>query len=163
MLFGSDWFTSRGIPRVENDAMLLAIPDIRQTTDYDCGAIAIESACQFLGVKPPAAPTNAVQGMAPDTVEAVLRSAGLTVIVGTMDVEDLRHFTRTGRPVVCPCSDWGGHWVVVCGVERGRVTVQCPLRGRITLTGAKWLEGWTSTSRPGHVYDRWGIAVARSE
>lgn len=139
--------------------MLLDLPDRRQSADYDCGAAAVAAACLFLGRRPPARLANPVQGMAPDTVEAALRLAGLPVLSGTMTVDDLRHLTRAGRPVLCPVSLHGGHWVAVRGVERGRVHFHCPLDGRLALPAAEWVAAWRDTSRAGHEFDRFGIAA----
>lgn len=159
-----DWFAARGIPRTESYTVLLSIPDIRQATDYDCGAAAVDAVAEFCGLRKrgPAALANPVQGMAPDTVEAVLRSLGLTILSGTMRTEDLRHLTRTGRPVLCPITvGREGHWVVVCGVERGKVYYHCPTHGAQTMAEREWLESWVSDTSKGYSFARWGIAVSR--
>ena len=156
-----DWFQARGIHRTEGETVLLSLPDIRQTESYDCGAAAIDTVLRFHGSRARWDRTlaNPVQGMAPDMIEAVLRSLGFELITGPMMVADLKYFTRSWRPVVCPCSDWGGHWVVVRGVERGRVHFHCPLRGAVSAGEMEWRERWADQSRNGVTFDRWGIAV----
>lgn len=143
--------------------MLLDIPDIRQADDYDCGAAALDAIARFHGLRArgPVALANPVQGMAPDTVEAVLRSLGLSVLSGTMTVDDLRHLTRSGRPVLCPVAHHGGHWVVVRGVERGRVYYHCPAAGPAVLREADWLAAWRDTSRTGQRFLQWGICPGK--
>lgn len=157
-----NWHAARGIAQRE-DSMILKLPDIRQKDDYDCGAAAVDTVLRFLGVRSCAAVldmANPVQGTAPDTVEALLRRAGLPVLSGTLHIEDLKHFPDHGRPVVCPVStDDGGHWVIVAGISRGRVHYQCPLNGKTTMKVSDWLVRWRDTSRSGHEYDRWGIVV----
>jgi ABC-type bacteriocin/lantibiotic exporter with double-glycine peptidase domain len=155
----ADWFARRAIPRAEEDAVFLTLPDVRMRDSFDCGAACVEAAAAFWGVRcRPARLANPAQGMAPDTVEAVLRSIGLAVLSGTMAAADLRHLTRTGRPVLCPTGLYGGHWVVVAGVARGRVHYHDPAAGPARLGLAAWDAAWGDTSRSGQAFARWGIA-----
>lgn len=145
--------------------MILEIPDVRQATDYDCGAAAVDAVCAFHGLRKrgPSRLANAVQGMCPSTVEAVLRSLGLSVLSGAMELSDLKHLTQTGRPVLCPITteDDGGHWVVVAGVHRSMVWYHCPLAGMRKATVADWCLRWRDTSRAGQEFRKWGICPAR--
>lgn len=140
--------------------MILSIPDVRQSGDYDCGAAAVESVLRFHGVRP--SPwvrklANPVQGMAPDTIEAVLWESLGCVAGGVMMVDDLRHFAGSSRPVLCPVTiDGFGHWVVVRGVCRGRVYFQCPLSGPQVIGSRHWSMAWHD-STPGSVYRSYGI------
>lgn len=140
--------------------MLLTIPDIRQSSDHDCGAAALSAVLQFHGLQPAKwvkKLANPVQGMAPDTIEAVLWEALGRVTRGTMAVADLRHFCNTRRPVLCPVTFEGeGHWVVVRGVAYNRVEFHDPLRGPGSLTVKKWEEAWHD-STPGSVYRAFGV------
>lgn len=159
-----DWRTARGLGAWEGAEMLLKIPDVRQATEHDCGAAAIEAVCRFHGVKDrgPARLANAVDGMSPATVEAVLRSLGLAVLSGTMTAGDLRHLADTGRPVLCPTAHRGGHWVVVRGVARRRVHFHCPIDGPGSLPVATWETLWSDSTRAGHEYASWGVCPSRS-
>lgn len=139
--------------------MILRIPDCRQKTEWTCSEAAIHSACSFLGVSPPAPFANAIQGMDPATVEAVLRSVGLCVLSGTMQLSDLKHLTSTGRPVLCPVSLHGGHWVVVAGVERLSVHYQCPESGPGRMPAKAFASIWADRGRT-REYVHWGIAVS---
>jgi hypothetical protein len=88
---------------------------------------------------------NPVQGMAPDTLAAVLRSLGLRVLAGQMvgGIADLQHFTRLGCPVACPITESaGGHWVVVAGrVATPGSLSSDPLSGTARHTPSP--NGWT--------------------
>lgn len=142
---------------------MIALPDIRQKGTYDCGAACVDTVFAALGIRASAALlglSNGIQGTAPDTVEAMLRAARLPVVSGTMTVKDLKHFTDDGRPVICPITlPDGGHWVVVRGVARLIVHLQCPVDGPMTRTVKQWMGIWSDRSRSGQLFDRWGIAV----
>lgn len=138
---------------------MIQLPDLRQSTDYDCGAVAIDVVCQFYGrrTRGPVRLANPIQGMAPDTVEAFLRSLGFKLLTGTMSVADLKHFTKSGRPVLV-CRD--GHWVVVRAVGRGLVYYHCPSDGPSKMTITRWEETWNDRTSSGHAYDHYGCAAA---
>ncbi len=141
--------------------MILDLSDSRQQHDHTCGPAALESVFRFWGksVRGVTGLANPVQGMSPDTVEAILRRAGFGLLSGNLIVPDLRHFTRLGRPVLCPITtDAGeGHWVAVAGVSRGRVHYQCPTHGPASLRDTDWLPRWADATRFGHGFERWGI------
>lgn len=162
------WRAARGLPRCEEDDVLLSVPDIRQRDEHDCGDAALEMVCAFIGVKVPKSLklANPVQGMALETMEAALRALGLRVNSGhcVLGVADLQHYTRAGLPVLCPITvDSVGHWVVVTGVARKRVHFNDPSwRGPRSLPFGEWLDCWRDYSRPGlTLFDRWGIVAAR--
>jgi hypothetical protein len=143
---------------------LIEIPDVRQRSDYGCGDAAVDAALGALGIsrKRGTRLSNPVQGIAPDTVAAVLRAAGCVVLAGPMPgtVGDLKHFTASGCPVLCPVANHGGHWVVVRGVQRGRVYYHCPLDGPLSRPGGEWLAHWHDTSAEGgHAFACWGVVV----
>lgn len=147
---------------------LLEVPDVRQRTDYGCGDAAVDAALGALGIarKRGTRLSNPEQGMGPDTVAAVLRAAGVSVLAGPLltGVEGLRHFAGAGCPVLCPVADHGGHWVVVRGVQRGRVYYQCPLSGPTSKGAAAWCAEWRdSAAESGHRFDRWAIVCSNLE
>lgn len=146
--------------------MLLDLPDCRQDRDEACGFAAVECVRRFLRVRERAPDlSNPTQGMAPDTLAAVLRSLGLRVLAGQMvgGTADLRHYTKQGLPVVCPVTAAaGGHWVVVRGVARRRVFYQCPTYGPSSLPELTWLDGWRDTSAETlQTFIAWGIVCSR--
>ncbi len=159
-----DWFRTRGIYRTDGDTVAIQIPDVRQRDDYDCGPAAIDAGLRAIGSSIRRFPelANPIQGLAPDTVEAVLRAGGLPVLSGTMTIEDLRHLTRSGRPVFCPILRGGcGHWVTVAGIVKtrgpARVVFQCPIDGPCRMPVPTWLEQWQDVGRSGQRFYRWGI------
>lgn len=144
---------------------MLSIPDVRQREDYSCGDAAIDAALAALGLrrKPGTRLANAIQGTAPDTVAAALRACGARVSAGEVltGIEGLRHYGAAGLPVLCPVALYGGHWVCVRGVCRGRVHFHCPLIGADSRRAADWLSIWTDrASETGHEFTHWGIVCA---
>lgn len=140
--------------------MILELKDVRQHDEYSCGDACVDVLLRFWGVRSSVAVltlANAVQGVGPDACENLLRRAGLSVVSGNITVDDLKNFTKLGRPVMCPVSVHGGHWVVVSGVARGKVHFQDPTDGPSSLKVADWDAAWHDTSRSGQEFRRWGI------
>jgi hypothetical protein len=143
--------------------MLLDLADLRQDDEHSCGAVALEVLFRFHGTPPGRWKhlvrelVNPVDGLYPDTVVAILHSVfGVPPLRGSMEVDDLRHLTRTGRPVLClvRCDapdQTIGHWVVCRGVGRGRVYCQCPTNGRVSYVFSRWSDTWTDGSADGYV------------
>lgn len=146
---------------------MLTIPDVRQGEDYDCGAACIDAVRKFYSVRAKAEKlANPVQGMDPATVEAILRASGFDVLSGTMTIRDLKHLTDNGRPVICPIDMYGGHWVVVAGVARLKVTFMDSALPRdkpnpCVLSANAWAARWQDKNWLGHSYNRWGICVSK--
>lgn len=160
-----DWFAARAIPRTETP-VLLRLEDYRQTEDTNCGDIGIDVYLAYRGIprKRGTRLSNPVQGLAPDTIAAVLRLHGL--VVGSQPiltgVAGLKHLVEHDFPILCPVNLYGGHWVTVFGVGRKVVHFHCPADGFIRTPIAEWLSVWHDTSaEPGHRFERWGICAGR--
>lgn len=141
--------------------MRLCLPDIRQQDDFSCGAASLAALLAFHGIPRPrwlCRLANPDRGMTPETVEAVLFAAtGRPPLRGSMGVADLRHLTRSGRPVMAVCDlGHGSHWVVVSGVVRRRVYYHDPTHGPSDLREADWLTVWRDTPATSP-YQRFGI------
>lgn len=148
---------------------MLNTPNYRMSVDgHECGWVAVRVAAAVLGVRTRSSSklaklANPVQGTGPETVAAMLHALGLRVLSGPMTRADLRHFTLTGRPVICPTSLHGGHYVVVrdvCGTF-GTVSFHCPIDGRRSTTREEWDKVWDDESANGVSYPRWGIVPCR--
>ena len=142
---------------------MLELNGAMQKGDYDCGAACVDTVIRYYGIRTSVAfldLANPIQGLSPDSIEALCRKAGLSILSGTMTTDDLQHLTKRERPVLCPITTpEGGHWIVVRGVARGRVYFHDPADGPRSLKLADWSAGWRDTSRAGHEYDRWGICA----
>ncbi len=156
------WLVARGLaPCGSTDVALLKLKDLRQQKDHDCGSVCVDVVCDYWGVRSKSASklANHVQGMAPETVESVLRAIGFQVVRGEMSVGMLQGYMKLQMPVLCPVT-WGGagHWVVVNGVGRGKVYAHCPTDGQCSWPLATWNEMWRDSSDAGRPFVSWGIA-----
>ena len=134
-----------------------------QSQDFSCGAVCLEVALDYLGVRTRTVPSTPIDGTAPDTLEAALWQSGVRVQSGSMDLADLKHHTGMGRPVICLVTEGDvGHWVVVGGIHRGRVEFVDPLVGHrkepVTEFARRWASG--DSTRRGVNYTNWAIAVS---
>lgn len=138
---------------------MLDLPDIRQRTDWDCGRAAVQCVLEYFGSHADTRRllTNPIDGTDPRAIEALLRQAGHCVVAGEMTLEDLRHFTRSRRPVIAVVN---GHYVVVAGVERLKVGYHDPLSGFMRCKMGDFLGWWKEADRLGVTYNQFGIAVS---
>lgn len=148
----------------------LILPDIRSgRVWWACGATAAEIVCRSLGIERTrgevrlALPPDPHRGTPPERLVGFFKGQGLRGAAGTMEVEDLRHYTRERCPVVCPVqtADGWGHYVVVYRADRRRVYYQDPETGPVAESVRSFLSGWIDYGADGKVYERYGIAVWR--
>ena len=143
----------------------MKLPDIRQQNNHDCGLAACRIVARLfrrrwtpeltarLGTSP-------MDGTDPRAIESTLRHIGWGVISGEMTIDDLRHHATLERPTICLITRAGvGHYVVVGGIDCGRIQVQCPADGPIITSRAKFLAAWRDVDRLGAVYHQFGLAV----
>lgn len=141
---------------------MLDTQDFRQDTDSSCGDVAQDIVFAYFGVRPPSpALSSEPDGLHPAVIEATFRKAGLRVQSGQMNLRDLKHHIAQGRLVLCPIDLFGGHWVVVRGITPSYVHYQCPTEGRQKKIHESWVGLWRDSTRSGHAFDKWGIAVWR--
>jgi len=105
--------------------------------------------------------TTPLDGTDPRILETVLRvRCGCRVLAGDMEIDDLREQTKLWRPVIALVTlDGCGHYVVVAGVERGRVYFQDPLSGPVAMKIADFAAHWRDESRFRDRFTRWGLAT----
>lgn len=160
-----------GGPAVAPGSTLLAVPDVRQEQDYDCGPAAVMAVCQFFGVGPSsrqayieALETTTRNGTRPAPVIALLSRLGLACTASAeLGVADLGRFFAAGQPVLCPVTvpmpAMTGHWVVVVGTGLGQVFYHDPAAGLQMCSEETWLDRWFDRDADGVSYERYGIAV----
>jgi ABC-type bacteriocin/lantibiotic exporter with double-glycine peptidase domain len=156
------WRETHGLRPCSEDChvTLLKIPDVRQDKAHNCAHACIAAVCDYWNkARPRRDLSNAVQGMAPETVESVLRSLGFLVARGDMFIPLLQGFVRSGVPVLCPITrEAEGHWVVVNGVARNRVYYHDPIDGQRSVSFVTWNDVWRDSSDAGRPYQAWGVA-----
>ncbi len=148
--------------------MLIDTKDIRQTKSFDCGAVTTAVACRVFGICRKKdyfhnlLGTNGINGTDPRTIEAFIRLEGLKVLSGEMDIEDLRHSTKHGKPVIT-LVNYGnfGHYIVVRGVTRKHVHFHDPELGRQKMLISEFILSWIDSDRFGVCYHQFGIVVWR--
>lgn len=144
--------------------MQLALTDVRQKTNHDCGTAAWRTVYQWhtgqTGRNLPDL-SHPINGLDPAALEAVIRvHHGWNVLAGEMLLADLRMLTVTNRPVICPITDDSGvgHYVVVGGVDRWRVHYHDPAVGPRLMRLDQWDERWVDMGKNAR-FVRWGLAA----
>lgn len=144
-------------PPTAHDA--LAVPDVRQSTDYSCGAAALQAVLAYYGIDLSEGElmsllgTDAETGTAPESILRVATGHGLrTSLRENLAPDDLRAALREKVPVIVafqawpvekPCGfSWAktweeGHYAVVVGMDPDYIYLEDPALlgtcGRIRL------------------------------
>lgn len=140
---------------------MVSVIDLRQNDGYDCGMAVRDTILAYRGATAVGCcEASQIDGYSPDVLELSLRQAGLPVLAGTMSIDRLRYFTnRESSPVATPVDHFGGHWVLVTGIDRKWVHFQCPLRGPTWMKIAEFDTRWRDVTRRAHTFDHWGIVA----
>jgi len=161
------WRQNRGLASCSGhehdnwDARMIDLPDIRQVDRWDGGYAAVTSVLQYFGRPDPDSRCSAFaeNDAEPEDVALVIRQHDLNVVYGTMDLLDLKHHCSRGRPTICfvQLND-DSHYIVCRGISRGKVHVQCPQRGRLSIADGEFLRQWWGLTRRSK-HSQFGIAV----
>jgi len=167
-------------------AIRIQVPDVRQRTDWSCGASALQAVAGYFGVGPAEEAEFARDigidpriGAHPDSIEQAARGYGLQVLQqAEMSYEALRSLLDQGRPVLLMIQAWGnpqiytddeqyvgvwkeGHWVVAIGYDDTGFFFEDPalaaVRGYLTCDGLT--KRWRDTGPHGRHLFRVGVAI----
>jgi uncharacterized protein len=127
---------------------LFSMPDTRQSTEYSCGAAALQAVLGYWGRDigeedlREMLNTNEESGTYPDDIIRVATALGLQAeYKENMTMADLENYVAQGMPVIVDCQAWrsvtqyneswadtwyNGHWLVVIGIDEGNVTLEDP-------------------------------------
>lgn len=127
---------------------LFSMPDTRQSTEYSCGAAAMQAVLGYWGRDigeediREMLNTNEESGTYPDDIIRVALALGLQPeYKENMTMADLEDDVAAGIPVVVDCQAWrsvsqyneswtdiwyNGHWMVVIGIDENNVTLEDP-------------------------------------
>lgn len=148
--------------------MLKILSRYRQRADHDCAIPLVQGVLHLLrgerrsrkaiieALRP-----SEIDGTHPAALEHFFRREGLRVLAGEMSVEDLRYFTRSGRPVLCLLTvGMMGHWVAVVDVRRGRVIYYDPEAGASSMDADTFSRAWVDYDRRTE-YPHYALCVSR--
>ena len=145
----------------------LAVPDVRQSTDYTCGVSALQAVLGYYGIgaredqlaKEMAATRQ--DGVAPEAIVRVARAHGLTADMReNMTVDDLGAALLQHRPVIVELQAWAdghrtdwvndwddGHYAIVIGIEGDELVFEDPsvLGSRAVLARREFEARWHDT------------------
>jgi len=156
----------------------LAVPDVRQATDYTCGASALQAVLAYYGIETRediiaqelGADPN--KGVNPPAIIRVARTRGLTAELRQgMTVDEIAEIIRNGSPVLVALQAWSdephstyrddwddGHYAIIIAVEQDTIVFEDPsvLGSRAVLSRGEFEDRWHDTDGT-HRYVRMGI------
>ena len=161
---------------------LLPVPDTRQSTNYSCGAAALQAVLSYYGVDTRedrlmvelgSDPEN---GTSPQAMVRIARHHGLEAeLRESMTIDDLAELVAQGTPTIVCCQAWreesqkkpwaddweDGHYMVVIGVDDQRVYFEDPslLGSRGQISRASFEERWHDVEGSGRRYVRAGLVI----
>jgi uncharacterized protein len=136
--------------------ILNSVPDVRQSTDYSCGASALQAVLSYWGIDSREGSlikelnSSPETGTTPGSILDVASSRGLNAFIfENMSVDNLRMYTQEGIPVIVTAQAWNGdydtdgtwvtkipdswenfwedgHYMVVIGVDSSNVYLEDP-------------------------------------
>ncbi len=170
----------RNIASIPDGAIKTDVLDVRQNTNFSCGAASLHAVCAYWGVGPEseydymkALHTDPNMGTTPDHIIAYAKKRGLEVEAKEgMTVDELKTHLDKGHPVIVLIQAWGdkkkyrnydenGHYVVAIGYDDHRIYFEEPvlLGIRAYLTYKEFDQRWHDKDAFGKSYVRYGMAM----
>ena len=136
---------------------MLEIQPIFQRLDSDCGVACLQMVLDWFEVRNRGITglSTAIDGLQIRTMESFLREKGLCVVSGNLDISTLKHYVRHSIPVICLVHD---HYVVVKGFLPRKVVYNCPEKGEIQESLAKFKKNWFKLADDQTLVN-WGIVA----
>jgi ABC-type bacteriocin/lantibiotic exporter with double-glycine peptidase domain len=159
---------------------MLAFPDLRQFSNYDCGANAIQSVLAYYGLNVRedrivkiAGSTRKI-GTEPEGFEKVAKKFGFKCMIGQMIVSDLKKSIDKKQPVILLLQaypnkrvlNWGktwctGHYAVAIGYDATKIFFEDPSSMCRTYLSYKELDArWHDKDTFGKKFEHVGIIFA---
>lgn len=159
---------------------LLDFPELRQTYDYDCGAIVLEAILVYYGIEKNEAPlirmakTNKKNGTSIKGITKTLTKFGLDYHSRAMTIKEVKEFINKKIPVILLVQAWTnkknidwknsfseGHYVIAIGYKGKKIIFEDPYSFKRTfLTEEELEERWHGIEeRRKNKFHHHGIAV----
>lgn len=171
---------------IAEGALRIPVPDVRQRTDWSCGAAALQAVAAYFGVGPQEEADFARDmqidhriGAHPHQIAAAAKRYGLNVAEQhEMTDGELRKLIDAHKPVLLMIQAWGdpktypsdddyqgvwkeGHWVVTIGYDAEGFLFEDPslaaVRGYLTCAGLE--KRWRDVGPHGRHLLRLGMAI----
>lgn len=136
---------------------MLNIEPVFQQLDSDCGVACVQMILDWVNVNRRGinSLSTAIDGLQARTIESFLREKGLCVVSGNLDIKSLKYYLKRGIPAICLVCD---HYVVVKGFLPRKVVYNCPLKGEIQESLAKFRKNWFKLADDQTLVN-WGIVA----
>lgn len=138
-------------------------PQLLQSDHHSCGPVCYRMVCGVLGIEPRDLRSDPDKGTQPWQIRLALNAVGVSVLHGSMTFVDLAHLVRDRPVIVLVDRDGVGHYQCVRGISTDgkRVSIQCPIGGRLTRSRAAFLREWDDVEYACGRYKQFGIAAWR--
>ncbi len=176
------------LPGGEEDPIKIHLPEVRQSTNYSCGAACLMSVCLYHGIGPQTEeefiqflPSDPIEGTNPANVIQLADRLGLTYEERQgLTVDQLRKAADLGIPSILLVQAWftnyddatrerfanddDGHYVVFIGYDDDVLYFMDPaVKGtRSHISADEFLERWHDRGVDSTPYTRWGLALFRT-
>jgi predicted double-glycine peptidase len=173
------WLENDGFDQEQGSHIKINLPSVKQSDDFDCGAAALRSVCEYFKVGPEdesdfikACKTSKSQGTKPPDLIRAARLFGLnTQPRSGMSIGDLKKSLDLKRPVICCIQAYGdrkqysdkmsGHYAIAIGHDARHIYFEDP-----SMTGSRgflpfkeFIKRWKDKDGDGNVYERFGITM----
>jgi predicted double-glycine peptidase len=146
--------------------LLNGVPDVRQSTNYSCGAAALQALLSYWGIDKreqdlmQSLGTTPAEGTSPEAIVRVASEIGCQAsLKENLDLKDIGDSLRRHIPVICAIQAWtdnrpagfswdkdweDGHYVIVIGLDSRSVYVEDPslLGTRGIIPRAEFVARW---------------------
>jgi predicted double-glycine peptidase len=176
-----DWLIAEEKMQIPKDAIKIALPKVRQQTNYSCGPAALKAIAKYFQVgtddeKDYIKLCKATKelGSSPDNIEKAAIKLGLkTKLKKNMTIKELLNYLKKGIPVICSMQAWGsggevydkaqsGHYNVAIGFDDKKIyfedpSIDHPDRGYLSYE--EFDDRWHDIEVGGKHFSHLGIAL----
>jgi predicted double-glycine peptidase len=158
--------------------MMLDFPEVRQSTNYTCGASALQAILYYYGLSYREDQLEHLLGVTkddgtnPHNVIKLCQKLGFSVSEKHgMTLRDIRSYLLRKIPILVAYQAWGdnkvyrdvwssGHYSVIIGILEDKLIFEDPsLIGRGYIRIAEFLDRWHDVDSKGNTYRHYGIMV----